>query len=199
MGGVDNGLGLRCRQTFEKLATEILFVFAFGRQMPLHGADKAPGRETQRLQILGALFGRNGGIVIKAGSHADQIAGVVNVHSPVLSRFVPTLVGRVGTEDEQQTERGTGERKGRQRQGHQGSPYAFNKRRVLDTFQVCVSSHQAVIQDDEGRNSRRCQDFLGERLVHTRRANGEKVAQESIRRAVLDPIIVRVHGTTVFA
>ena len=95
---VDDLLRLRFREGLVELLSKGGLVLFFGRQVAFHATDKGPGAQGHVVQILLALFRRHSGTVVVRVGHADEIAGAVDVQSPVLSGFVPTLVGCVGTE-----------------------------------------------------------------------------------------------------
>ena len=99
VGSANDHFGLFLGKLFVKLNLEGLLVFLFRGQVTLHGANKGPSAKSNMIQISLALLRRNSSVVIVSVRHTDEIASVVNVHSPVLSSFVPTLVGCVGSED----------------------------------------------------------------------------------------------------
>jgi len=82
---------------------------------------------------------------------------VVNVHAPVLARFVPSLVSRVGAKDEQETQRGRCESKGRQWQSQEGHSARYS--RVLDALKVRVSTREAVPETNKGGHGGGSGDF----------------------------------------
>mmetsp|Transcript_35301 Transcript_35301/g.101713 ORF Transcript_35301/g.101713 Transcript_35301/m.101713 type:complete len:128 (-) Transcript_35301:635-1018(-) len=100
VSGSNNHFGLIPRQFFSQFQLESKFILLFGTQMAFHGSDKGPSTQGNVIQILLTSFWIDITIIIAVG-HADQITRVVNVHSPVLSGFVPTLVRRIGTESQQ--------------------------------------------------------------------------------------------------
>mmetsp|Transcript_16597 Transcript_16597/g.34180 ORF Transcript_16597/g.34180 Transcript_16597/m.34180 type:complete len:271 (-) Transcript_16597:837-1649(-) len=104
--GVKDCLSLLGFKSLEEFGLEVFLVFPFRGQVTLHGSDKGPGALGEPVEVSLALLGGGLGIVVEGGSHAHKVAGVVDVHSPVLSGLVPSLIGLVGAEDQQQTQKG---------------------------------------------------------------------------------------------
>mmetsp|Transcript_22030 Transcript_22030/g.47897 ORF Transcript_22030/g.47897 Transcript_22030/m.47897 type:complete len:299 (+) Transcript_22030:400-1296(+) len=107
VGGLDDGLGLCLWQAFVELGLEGVLVLGFGAEVAFHGSDKGPGAQTEAFQVGLPLRIGYSGLVVVGLAQSDQIAGVVDVFSPVLSGFVPSLVGSIGSENEQQSQRRT--------------------------------------------------------------------------------------------
>ena len=75
-----------------------------------------------------------------------------HVHSPVLSCLVPSLVGRVGAKDQQETQRTGGQGKGRQGQRQSRNVVAVDEGGVVDLVEIVVPDRQHVPQKDQGGN-----------------------------------------------
>ena len=99
MGGLDNGFSLLGGQLLVEFLTKVNLIF-FGRtQVSFHASDKGPGTFGHMGQIGLTLFRTHTRTVVIGIGHAIQVTGVINVHSPILAGFVPSLIGRVGTKD----------------------------------------------------------------------------------------------------
>ena len=95
VSSVDYRLSLCCRQFLEELFSEIILIFPLRRQVTLHGSDKCPSGQAKCFEIFLTLLLRNGRAVVERVSHANKVTCVINIHSPILSGFVPSLVGRI--------------------------------------------------------------------------------------------------------
>jgi len=122
---------------------------------------------------------------------------VVDVHTPVLSGLVPTLVGGVGAEDEEKSEGGTGH--GEDVQGQGKLREELDKSRVLDTVKVGVTMSDGVVKDDEACDDSNNTNLAEEVLVNAGTEDGYEIVEEAILRSVLLPIVVGVDRTTVLA
>mmetsp|Transcript_19743 Transcript_19743/g.37428 ORF Transcript_19743/g.37428 Transcript_19743/m.37428 type:complete len:286 (-) Transcript_19743:136-993(-) len=199
MHRLDHHFRLLFRQLFLNFFLKVFFVFFHRTEMTLHGTDKGPSTQGNVIQIILPFFFRRSRLVVVGIGHAYQITRVVNVHTPILSCFVPALVGRIGAEDQQKTQ-------GRARQGERrhgecqdGQVLTGNQGRMLGSFEVLITTHNGVVCHDERRNQGCRSDFTRQVLVHARLEDGQQVINESILRTVLLPIVVRVHGTTKLA
>lgn len=79
MGGRHNCLGLPWFEPLEELGLKFLLVLPLGGQVAFHAPDKGPGALGEAFQVRLALLGRRLGVVVKARSHADKVAGVIAV------------------------------------------------------------------------------------------------------------------------
>lgn len=95
MSGLNDRRGLPLRQPLVQFGLEVGLVFRFRAQMSLHRSDKRPSAEADSLEVCLSLLVRDARAVVVGVRHSVQVAGVVDVLSPVLSGFVPTLVCRV--------------------------------------------------------------------------------------------------------
>mmetsp|Transcript_1241 Transcript_1241/g.2724 ORF Transcript_1241/g.2724 Transcript_1241/m.2724 type:complete len:289 (-) Transcript_1241:112-978(-) len=198
MGGGNNHFGLLFGQLLAQFFLKVGFVFFFGRQVSLHGTHKGPGTESQGLEIIFTLFGTDPIHVIVGIGHAIQITSAVNVGSPVFPSFVPTTIGSVGTKDQQQSQGGTGQGEGRQGQGEFGQELTVDNGLMRNAFKVRVSTHIGIPHDNKGRHCHGGGDFAQQVAVNTGFENGPHVKKESIRRPMFLPIIMTVHGTSIF-
>mmetsp|Transcript_1962 Transcript_1962/g.3964 ORF Transcript_1962/g.3964 Transcript_1962/m.3964 type:complete len:295 (+) Transcript_1962:817-1701(+) len=194
VGGVDNGLGLAGFQPLEQFRLEVVLVLPLGGQVPLHGSNERPGALGETVEVRLALFGAGLGVVVKGGSHSHQVTGVVDVHSPVLSCLVPSLVGLVGSKDQQQAQKAAGERKGVHGQAQDGRVLSAEDSGVDGTGQVRVFPRQHVPEHDQGGDHRHGEDLASDVLVDSRFGGRDDVLEEPIRGSVLDPILVAVNG-----
>ena len=197
VGGSNNLLRLLGGKLLVQLGTELGLIFLFGAEMALHGTDEGPGAQSDVVEIIGTLFGGGAVGVIKCVGHTNKIAGVVDVHTPVLTGLVPTLVRRVGAEDEKKAERGAGHGEDIEGKGKLGEE--LDKSRMLDAIEVGVSMGNAVIHDNHCRNQSNETDLTEEVLVNTGAKDGGQIVEETILRSVLLPVVVSVNGTTVLA
>jgi len=130
----------------------------------LHGTDKRPGADREALEVRLSGFGRNVRAVVERVTHTDKITCVVDVHSPVLSGFVPSLVGSVGTEHQQETQATTRQREGGRGKGKPRDVVAVDDGAVVDLVEIVVSDGKHVPQKDNGRDGRRGGDFTSDVL-----------------------------------
>ena len=88
----------------------------------------------------------------------------LHVHSPVLSGFIPSLVGSIGTENEKKTKRSTGERKGVHGKGKSRYVVRVDQRSVVDLVEVIVSNCQHVPKKDNSGDRRGSRNLSGDIL-----------------------------------
>ena len=197
VGGGDDLLGLLGRELLVQLGAELRLILFLGTQVTLHGPNKGPRAEGDVVEVVGALFGADTAGVIKSVGHTDKVTGVIDVHTPVLPGLVPTLVRRVGSEDEEKSEGGTGHGEDIEGKGKLGEE--LNETRVLDTVEVGVTVSDAIVYDDEGGDRRDETDLAEKVLVNAGTEDGGNVVEEAILRSVLLPIVVGVDRTTILA
>ena len=170
VGGSDNLLRLLGGKLLIQLGTELGLILLFGAEMTLHGTNKGPSAKSDVVEIIGTLSGGGTRGVIEGVGHANKIAGVVDVHTPVLTGLVPALVRRVGTEDEEKTKGGAGHGEDVEGKGELGKE--LDKSRMLDPVKVGVSMGDAVVHNDHGGNESNETDLTEEVFVNTGTEDG---------------------------
>mmetsp|Transcript_1493 Transcript_1493/g.3119 ORF Transcript_1493/g.3119 Transcript_1493/m.3119 type:complete len:285 (+) Transcript_1493:801-1655(+) len=199
VGGVDDGIGLALGQSLVEFQSEGSFVFPFRRQMTLHGANKGPGADRKSLQISFAFIGRNQGAVVEGISHSHKITGVIDIHTPVLSGFVPSLVGLVSSENEEQTQETRRESERVHRKGQNRSVLSTKHSGVNFTHKIRVLASKHVPEHGEGSNQRDNQNLTTDVLVNSRLCGAHNVLEKSIGGSVFDPILVGVDSSAVLS
>jgi len=197
VGGSDDLLGLLRRKLLVQLGTELGLVLLLGTQVALHGPYEGPRAQGDVVEVVGALLGADTVGVVEGVGHPDKVAGVVDVHAPVLSGLVPTLIRGVGSEDEEKSEGGAGHGEDIEGKGKLGEE--LNDPRVLDAVEVGVTVSDAVVHDHHGGDESDEADLTEEVLVNARAEDGGQVVEEAILRSVLLPIVVRVDRAAVLA
>ena len=99
VSSINDVLGLGFWQLFKQFLLVGLFVLFFRRKVTLHGPDKTPCAMSNMIQVSLTLCRRNSSTVIVRVGHADKVPSMVDIHSPILSGFVPALVRRAGTKN----------------------------------------------------------------------------------------------------
>mmetsp|Transcript_30041 Transcript_30041/g.82480 ORF Transcript_30041/g.82480 Transcript_30041/m.82480 type:complete len:394 (+) Transcript_30041:512-1693(+) len=196
MGGGNNHFGLPLGQLFVQFRLEGGLVFFFGRQVTLHGPDKGPSTKRHRLEVVFPLFVADSRRVVIGIGHAIQIARSINVAPPVFTGFVPSSVGSIGAKDQEQSQRGTGQGKGGEGQGQFGQKADINDGFVGNAIKIRVATHVGIPNHNKGCHGDRGGHFSQQVAVDARLENGRDVKEETVRRPMLLPIIVRVDGST---
>mmetsp|Transcript_6937 Transcript_6937/g.10160 ORF Transcript_6937/g.10160 Transcript_6937/m.10160 type:complete len:202 (+) Transcript_6937:788-1393(+) len=194
MSSINNHFSLLLRKLLKKLCSELSLVLFLWGKVTLHGSYKGPGAECYVVQVFCTLLGRNACAIVKDVGHTDEITGVVDVHTPVLTSFVPTLVGTVGTEDKKKTKRRTGKRKSRKR--HRKHREIRSKSSLLNALQIRISSSNTVPNHHKSCHKRHGPNFIVQILVDTGFEDRSHVIDETILRTMQYPIIVGVDCTT---
>jgi hypothetical protein len=94
-----NLLCLLLRQLLLELLLKSFFIIPFRGEVALHGSDECPGAQSETIEIIIDLFGCTSSTIIVGISKSDKVTSVVNVHTPVLTSFIPTLVRSIGAEN----------------------------------------------------------------------------------------------------
>mmetsp|Transcript_20804 Transcript_20804/g.49207 ORF Transcript_20804/g.49207 Transcript_20804/m.49207 type:complete len:512 (+) Transcript_20804:236-1771(+) len=194
VGRVDDGVRLGFRQSLVQLQPEGGLVLPLRREVALHGPNEGPGADRQPLEVGLALLRGDVRGVVEGVAHADQVARVVDVHPPVLSRLVPSLVGRVGAEDQQETEGSAGESERVHGKGHTRNVVAVDEGGVVDLVQVVVSDREHVPEEDDRGDRGGGGDLSSYVLVDTGIEDCDDVADETVGASVLNPVVVGVNG-----
>mmetsp|Transcript_111361 Transcript_111361/g.319957 ORF Transcript_111361/g.319957 Transcript_111361/m.319957 type:complete len:101 (-) Transcript_111361:545-847(-) len=92
--------GLFPGKLFTEFQLKGKFILFGRRKMTFHSTNKGPGTQGDVIEIFLSHFWVDIPVVITIG-HANQIASMVNIHSPILSGFVPTFVRGIGTKGQQ--------------------------------------------------------------------------------------------------
>lgn len=152
--GVDNCVRLGLGQSLIKFQSEGGLILPFWRQMALHGTNKGPCADREALEVRLAFLRRDLRAVIKGVTHSDEITGVIDIHSPVLSGLVPSLVGSVCTEDQQETKRSAGKSKGVHGKSEARDVVRVDDGGVVDLVEVVISNSSHVPEKDDGGDGR---------------------------------------------
>lgn len=129
-------------------------------------------------------------VTVPSGGHSIEISSVVDVQTPKFTRLIPSPIRRVCSENEQESKR---RRQNRERgQGKADLGNSRQNRIVHYTREVLISARQKVPRPNKGRNSACGKDLIPDILVDPRAKQCFQVLPESIRRPMLDPIIMRV-------
>mmetsp|Transcript_19678 Transcript_19678/g.56598 ORF Transcript_19678/g.56598 Transcript_19678/m.56598 type:complete len:253 (+) Transcript_19678:590-1348(+) len=165
--------------------------------MALHRSDEGPSAEGNVVEIIGALLRGDTAVIIVCVGHSGKITSVVDVHTPVLSCLVPTLITGVGSKDKKKTKRGTGNGEGRQGEGELGQ--IGKDGGALAAEEVGESPDAPVVEHQPGGNGRDGQDLAGQVAVNAAVEDGLQVVDEAVLRPVLLPVVVRVDRAAVLA
>ena len=116
---------------------------------------------------------------------------------PVLAGFVPSLVRIVRSERQEQTQTWTAQSEWIERKADHHE--TLNERSLLYTRKVREPTNEGIVNDDERGDGRRREDLGSDASVHSAAERGVQVAEETIRRAMLHPVVMGVNGAAVLA
>ena len=129
-------------------------------------------------------------VTVPSSGHSIEITSVVDVQTPKFTSLVPSPIRSICSENEQESKR---RRQNRERgQGKADLGDSLQDRIVHGTRKVLISARQKVPRPNKGRNSARGKDLIADILVDPRAEQCFQVLSESIRRPMLDPIVMRV-------